>query len=272
MDAARLVLGRAFALLMIVIVTAIVFLPSPTDSHTMGIQKIALFKNNTFKSLSSRYLIFLPPGFGERKKMWPLIVFLHGGSARGRDINRLKRYVLPGYLERGFYPLEDFPFIVISPQYSRGKTWRDNAEAVHLLIDEVCRELPVDRQRIYLTGPSIGGEGTWFIASRFPGRFAAIAPVAAVRMVPEWASAVKGTPIWAFAGRKDRYVPFKSVMKAVRKIKGEERFRMTIYNQGHVKTIHSAYQNRELYAWFLKQRNGKDNQVIAVSGAAKNQS
>ena len=61
-------------------------------------------------------------------------------------------------------------------------------------------------------------------------------------------------------------------MKAVRKIKGEERFRMTIYNQGHVKTIHSAYQNRELYAWFLRAAKRKRQSGDRGFRAAKNQS
>ena len=191
MDAARLVLGRVFALLIIVIMTAIVFLPSPTDSHTMGIQKIALFKNNTFKSLSSRYLIFLPPGFGERKKIWPLIVFLHGGSARGRDINRLKRYVLPGYLERGFYPFEDFPFIVISPQYSQGKDLARQRRSGPSSDREVCREL-ASRQTTNLSHrPQHRRGGDMVHRIQISRAICGDSPRGPVRMVPEWASAVR---------------------------------------------------------------------------------
>jgi predicted peptidase len=233
--------------------------PKCLDSRSMGTQKVATFKNNPYKSLSSRYLIFLPPEYHENQRKWPLLIFLHGGSARGSDINKLRRYVLPGYLDKGIYPTPDFPFIVVSPQYRRGKTWQDNAKALSLLIKEVCLNFKVDDRRIYLTGPSMGGQGTWYIASQYPNLFAAIAPVAAVRTVPEWASQVKRLPVWIFQGKRDKFSPLKSFKVLVKKIGQPATCKITVYDKDHVGTIKSAYKSKELYAWFLKHR--KENAV-----------
>ncbi len=244
-----------------ILLAGLILMPARIDSQSLGSQRIEIFRNNPSQSMSDRYLLFLPPDYQGKEQDWPLIVFLHGGSARGHDISRLRRYVLPGYLEKGIYPMDDFPFIVISPQYARGTTWRDNAEPLGMLIEEVCSELRVDTGRIYLTGPSLGGQGTWFIASRFPDRFAAIAPVAAVRTPPEWAFELDGMPVWAFHGKRDKAAPIRAFRQFMKKYKRPGTCRITIYDLGHVETIHSAYKNKELYAWFLKQKRQGEYQV-----------
>src|SRR5205823_3941888 len=113
----------------------------------------------------------------------------------GDDLALVRRAGLPPVVERK----EDFPFIVVAPQ-SPGRGW--NPEALDALLDEVVSHYKVDKDRIYLTGLSMGGFGTWTLAAAHPGRFAAIAPICGGGD-PKQADRLKGLPTWVFHGAKD---------------------------------------------------------------------
>ncbi|WP_257237191.1 prolyl oligopeptidase family serine peptidase [Nostoc sp. 'Peltigera malacea cyanobiont' DB3992] len=136
---------------------------------------------------SYNYLLFLPDGVraggGDRKEtqqpLLPTILFLHGAGQRGSNLDDVKKQGIAKIVEQQ----PDFPFIVISPQCPRGEYW--NVERLSALLDKaIPGEKPqsgyasyVDPDRVYLTGLSMGGYGTWHLAAAQPQRFAAIAPI-----------------------------------------------------------------------------------------------
>ncbi len=201
-----------------------------------------------------QYLLFTPEGYEQAEgKIWPLIVYLHGGSRRGENIERLREpgYGLPAMVEKN----KSFPFIVLSPLCPEGEYWTDT-EAVIALLDEVMNKYAVDASRVYLTGHSMGGFGTWYLAYKHPEKFAAIAPMSAPMVITRWASRLKEMPIWAFHGEKDELVPVSDTQDLVHALTalGND-VRLTILpNRDHY--ILDAYENQELYSWFLQHERG----------------
>lgn len=198
-------------------------------------------------SQQTRFLLFLPQSYGQDAgKKWPLIVFLHGSGERGDDINQVKKHGPPKMLDEQ----PDFPFIVASPQAAANTDW--SSASVNALVDELVRQLAVDVNRIYLTGLSRGGHGTWAIAADRPERFAAIAPVCGVSD-PAKACALKGVPVWAFHGEDDEVVSLASdarMVDAVRACGGAVKF--TVYpGVGH-DAWSPTYANPALFEWFLQ--------------------
>ena len=120
------------------------------------------------------YLLFLPESYAQStNQKFPLILFLHGAGERGRDLDSVKRHGIPKIVETN----PDFPFIAVSPQCPEDSWWTSELHTINGLIEEVVEKYQVDTSRIYLTGLSMGGFGTWSLASMYPERFAAIAPV-----------------------------------------------------------------------------------------------
>src|SRR3954469_24984435 len=118
------------------------------------------------------YLLFLPEGYSnDSDKKWPLMLFLHGAGERGSDVNKVKVHGPPRIVEKR----KDFPFIVVSPQCPADSWWR--TFELNALLDEIQSQYKVDPDRVYLTGLSMGGFGTWELATQYPQRFAAIAPI-----------------------------------------------------------------------------------------------
>ncbi|HEY8835038.1 MAG TPA: alpha/beta hydrolase-fold protein, partial [Chthoniobacterales bacterium] len=128
-----------------------------------------------------QYLLFLPNGYEKTTHAWPLILYLHGGSLRGDDITRMKKLGLTAKVEAD----PNFPFIVVSPQCPPGEIWTD-VEALGAILDEVERTHRVDRDRIYVTGHSMGGRGALYAAFRMPERFAAAIALAPISPITAW--------------------------------------------------------------------------------------
>ncbi|MBN1818803.1 MAG: prolyl oligopeptidase family serine peptidase, partial [Sedimentisphaerales bacterium] len=129
-------------------------------------------KLNRPVTLKIDYLLHLPAEY-DKKAQWPLMIFLHGAGERGSDLNKVKVHGPPKLIEQG----KELPFIVVSPQCPTGQWWTNKVETIMALIDEIVEKYNVDQSRIYLTGLSMGGFGTWAIASAYPERFAAIVPI-----------------------------------------------------------------------------------------------
>ena len=198
-----------------------------------------------------RYLRFLPRGYGTGpEEKWPLILFLHGMGERGDDLELVKIHGIPKIIERQ----PDFPFVAVSPQCPDETTWRDHHLTLKALLDEVVANYAVDAHRIYLTGLSMGGYGTWSLATRYPELFAAIAPICGSGS-PDLASALKDVPVWAFHGAEDEIVKLEAgqrMVDALRSCGGNVRF--TVYpGVGHDSWT-QTYDNPELYEWFLQHR------------------
>lgn len=211
-------------------------------------QQPQTFAANHSTALNSQYLLYLPKNVNQRGKLWPLILYLHGSSLRGDNIERLKAYGLPHRLATD----GDFPFIVVSPQCPAGRSW-DDAEALNALLDEVVRRFPVDTSRIYLSGISLGGNGAWFLGSRHPERFAAIAPLCGPAQTT-WACSLKEVPVRVYHGAKDTTVPLQrseAMVKTLKECGGDVEL-IVLPKAGH--DLSRIYEEDELYDWFLKHR------------------
>lgn len=193
------------------------------------------------------YLLYLPQEY-EEGSTWPLVVYLHGAGSRGHDPELLRREWLPGQIVQG----KQFNFILLSPQCPANSGW--SPKLVVGLIEHISSSLSVDRKRVYLTGYSMGGYGTWATASYDPGRFAAIAPLCGGGDV-EQAERLKNIPIWAFHGDKDNVVPLEAsqaMVDAVMKCGGQVKF-TEFLGAGH-DIAAMTYQNQEFCKWLLAQR------------------
>jgi predicted peptidase len=211
------------------------------------------------KTADVNYLLYLPGDYGrDPQQKWPLILFLHGSGERGNDLELLKRQPLPKTLDQ----MKDFPFIVLSPQLPLAMgNWSDLIDPVKALLDQIQASYSVDNQRVYLTGLSMGGFGTWEFALRYPQRFAAIVPIAGgfrfqSHAIPENICDLKDLPVWVFHGARDTNVlPAQSeeMVEALRACGGKVRF--TLYpDADHSASWTRAYANPDVYKWLLDKR------------------
>jgi predicted peptidase len=222
---------------------------SVTSPPTAGQQARSLHRRVT-RAFETQYLLYLPAGFeAHGKRRYPLLIFLHGSGEAGHDLNKLKVQGPPRIVETR----PDFPFIVASPQAADGDLGFD-ADVLDALLDELIDRLPIDPDRVYLTGLSLGGEWTYGWASAHPERFAAIAPVSG-----EWTDAVacrlKNVPVWSFHGAQDDVVPLaedQAMVKAINDCGGSAR--ITVYPETGHDAWTQAYATEELYAWLLQHR------------------
>ncbi len=203
------------------------------------------------------YLLYLPENYDQQEN-WPVLLFLHGSGERGNDLEKVKVHGPPKLIEQG----REFPFIVISPQCPEGYWW-EPIELVALL-DEIERKYKADKKRVYVTGLSMGGFGTWRLAAYAPERIAAIAPICGGGE-PYWARRIGPIPVWAFHGAKDTGVPPERslvMIDALKKVKANPRFKaannptpkITIYPEAKHDSWTETYNNPELYKWFLQQK------------------
>ena len=201
------------------------------------------------------YQLFLPRGYGaDPGQRWPLVIFLHGSGERGADIEAVKRNGPPRIVAA--HP--GSPFILVSPQLEDVPNNRWDTAKLDALLTELRKTYRIDASRIYLTGLSLGGYGTWDWALKRPDLFAAIVPVAANSENPAANPCVlKDMPIWAFHGDQDDVVdPLKgfAIVRAVDACKGSVRPRMTIYPQMTHGSWEPAYDDPALWRWLLEQR------------------
>ena len=200
------------------------------------------------RNVAGKYQLFLPREYGSRTERWPLILFLHGGGERGDDIERVKVH---GPLKVAAQR-PDFPFIVVAPQVATDMIW--STARLDALLEEVQEKYRVDLDRIYVTGLSMGGYGTWHLAMEYPHRFAGIAPISG-GATPSGMCALKHLPIWVFHGAKDDVIKLDRSEELVERLKrcsGNVRF--TVYPDVGHDAWTQTYENPELYAWFLQQR------------------
>ncbi len=199
------------------------------------------------------YLLYLPADYAKSDQAYPMILFLHGAGESGSVVANVKKHGPPKLIAAG----KTFPFIVVSPQ-SPGGGW--NPEALNSLLNEVESKYRVDKDRVYLTGLSMGGGGTWMLAAAHPERFAAIAPVCgAIRadVSKVTASKIKELPIWVFHGAKDPTVPIarsEEMVKALKEAGSDVKF--TVYPDAQHDSWTETYDNPELYTWFLSHKRG----------------
>jgi predicted peptidase len=216
------------------------------------------FKRKVTRTLTADYLLFLPKNYNRRApQRWPLLLFLHGAGERGADVSMVKVHGPPKLMKNQ----PDFPFILVSPQCPDGQLWSD--ELLLNLLDEVMAKHKVDPTRVYLTGLSMGGFGTWSLGLKYPERFAAIAPVcgggdplAVLLASKQKTGALKSLGIWAFHGAKDPVVKLEESERMVNALKkaGVSDVTLTVYPEAQHDSWTETYANAKLYEWFLRHQ------------------
>lgn len=201
------------------------------------------------KKVTLNYLLHVPQEYDPNAdRKWPVILFLHGAGERGSDIEQVKVHGIARIAEQD----PSFPFIAISPQCPENSDWARQKDGVVAALDEVMAAYNTDASRVYLTGLSMGGYGTWLLAADLPDRFAAAAPICGGG---SWMDALRLTdmPIWAFHGAKDDVVPLsesEKMVQAVQNAGGSPK--LTVYPEANHDSWTETYDNPELYEWFLK--------------------
>jgi predicted peptidase len=201
--------------------------------------------------IESKYYVFVPNDY-QGDKEYPVILFLHGSGSSGDDGEKQVK----GGLAPAIRKMEkSFPFIVVFPQ-SQKKTWKaeseDGKRAVAILA-EVQKFYKCDPKKVYLTGLSMGGSGTWSLAAAYPERWAAIAPICG-GSDPKTAAKIKDIPCWCFHGDADPTVKVersRDMIKALKDAGGTPRYD-EYPGVGH-NAWDQAYATPELYEWLLKQ-------------------
>lgn len=209
------------------------------------------FQSQVITESNLPYLLALPKEYGkDPDKRWPLVLFLHGAGERGRDLEIVKIHGIPKLAEAA----DDLPYIALSPQCPEGSFWVAHLHEVYALLQEIMASYAVDDKRVYLTGISMGGYGSWFLAMAYPEVFAALAPICGGCM--RWnAEVLKDIPIWTFHGKKDPTVPFSETENMVNALKacGAD-VRFTVYPEATHDSWTETYENPELFDWMLRQR------------------
>jgi len=198
-------------------------------------------------SIDYKYLLHIPKNEELMKDgKFPLIVFLHGAGERGSDVELVKVHGPPKIVENQ----PKFPFAVFSPQCKEGEMW--DPVTLDILLDWIIKEHPIDENRVYLTGLSMGGRGTWDWAMYRPERFSAIAPICG------WGNVfvshkLKELPVWVFHGALDNVVPIKESNDLVNALKdqGSTLVKYSVYADADHDSWTKTYNNPKLYEWFL---------------------
>ena len=200
------------------------------------------------KDVIIKYWLFLPADYRDNDSV-PLMLFLHGAGERGDNLELVKKWGPPKLVEKD----PRFQFAVVSPQCRKNERW--DVEQMVALVKHLAGTYHIDRQRMYCTGLSMGGYGTWAITAKYPKLFAAAVPICGGGD-PTQATALAKLPIWAFHGDKDTSVPLERsqvMVEAIRKAGGN--VKLKIYpGVGH-NSWSQTYANPELYKWFLSHQN-----------------
>ncbi len=208
-----------------------------------------------------KYLLYAPQG--EAQAPYPLIIFLHGIGERGDDLELVKKWGLPHYAETGEVEL---PAYVAVPQCPADVRWDDVIDALDAMLDDLLALLAIDEDRVYLTGFSMGGFGTWAWARQRAERFAALMPVGgsgnshAHVFSQDDLAHLKTKPIWMVHGAVDTAVPVSGaddVAAALARLGAN--FGYTRYPDAtHGGTSDRAFADMALYRWLLAQKRGQE--------------
>lgn len=195
------------------------------------------------------YLLYLPKGFqADEETKLPLMFFLHGRGESNGPLSSVAKWGPPMMAARG----DRLPYIIASPQCPKDDWWASETQQVRLgeLLDHLTSAYPVDPDRVFLTGLSMGGYGSWTMAARHPDRFAAVVPICGGGD-PADAPKLVDVPIWAFHGVDDRVVSVDQSQRMVDAIRaaGGEKIRFTsLENIDHV-SWPAAYALPDVYRW-----------------------
>lgn len=198
------------------------------------------------------YLLYLPKNYDAAKK-WQLILFLHGRGESFGPLNLVAKWGPPQFAARG----DELPYVLVSPQCPGDDSWTKPTQQKRLieLLDHIVKSHSIDEDSVCLTGLSMGGYGSWRLATDHPGRFASVVPVCGGGD-PGDAEKLKALPIWVFHGDQDSAVPFQSsveMVDAIRKAGGTKIRFTSLEHIGH-NCWSATYATPELFQWISEQK------------------
>jgi predicted peptidase len=235
-------------------------LPASTSTWTFGRDMLETIGEprplDETKKETVRYWLFLPQDYEAQISSGgaPLLLFLHGAGERGNEPDEFAKVKVHGPPKLLATPefAAKFPCVTVSPQCKNGVTW--SPAQLMLLLDHIEKNYKIDRDRIYVTGLSMGGFGTWMCLHESPKRFAAAAPICGGAN-PEWAEKLTSIPIWVFHGDKDPLVTLdrsKRIVEAVKKT-GGKKILFTVYEGIGHDSWTQTYNNQLVFDWMLQQ-------------------
>ncbi len=239
--------------------------PSPLDDERFA------FKTFTDPALGRLpYRLRLPSNFDSKKGPYPLLIFLHGAGERGTD-NRAQLVHGKPLMEQA---ADRYGCLVVAPQCPPEKLWAGHhwsdenlsltaqpsgpMRLLMKLIDQMETDYPIDSDRVYIMGLSMGGFGTWDAIQRYPERFAAAAPICGGGD-PALVERIKNTPIWAFHGEIDSVVPVsrsRRMVDGLKKLGGKIRY--SEYPGVYHGSWNNAFAEPELLDWMTGQKRASD--------------
>lgn len=245
---------RSQSFLPVLALLAVVATPRSARSEDAIPRGFQMRTHTDAENKSSKYVIYVPQKFDPVKRP-PVLMFLHGSGERGNNgIDQIMVGLGPALWKiRG-----NFSFIAIFPQCETGGNWKadgPDAQRAMAILQTIEKEFDTDRDRVYLTGLSMGGAGSWSLAEKYPDRFAAIVPMCGRGRTEDAKTLANARlPIWNFCGDKDgeETVKFNRAMhEALMQAGAADRY--TEYaGVGH-NCWDNAYGTPELYTWLLEQ-------------------
>jgi predicted peptidase len=238
-------------------------------SWLRGEDDMSLLEKRTFKGADSKAVLryrLLKPDDYDPKESYPLVLFLHGAGERGDDNEKQLIHGVPQFVKRR----KDYPCFLVAPQCPNNIRWvevdwaadahkqpAEMSEPMKLTFDLLAalpKEFAIDTKRIYVTGLSMGGYGTWDMIARRPELFAA-AVIVCGGGDEATAGKIAKLPQWIFHGAKDGAVkPSRSrnMVEALKKAGGNPKY--TEYPEVGHDAWKPAYQDSELYKWLFAQK------------------
>ncbi|MGN0019346.1 MAG: prolyl oligopeptidase family serine peptidase [Sphingobacterium hotanense] len=195
------------------------------------------------------YWVRMPKEVAKKEKV-PVIIFLHGRSLSGHDLSRVKRYGVLRAIERG----KDLDAIVVAPQTANG--W--DPDKVMEVLDKVEKDYPVDKERIYVCGMSMGGYGTMDVAGKYPDRIAAAVAICGGGTL-SYACNLTQVPLWIQHGSADRAVPAsesKKIYNAIKKCDKNADATLTIIPGGTHGSVERLFHGEKIYDFMFRHSKG----------------
>lgn len=246
--------------------------------------------HSTLTHTTRHYWLYLPRAYGSDKRRWPVMLFLHGGGERGEDPELVLKHGPIQEAANG----RDLPFLLLAPQMPgrpprarpipmperwpddvrapmRRQTlglaqpwgplgppngWHESQQDLLQIVDRTLSKYRADPDRVYLTGLSYGGYGAWYMASHYPERWAAVAPICGAGELDQ-VQQIGSTPVWVFQGGRDELVrPEWTLATADALDQAGGDVRVTVHEDLGHDCWTRVYGGQDLYDWLLSHKRG----------------
>lgn len=215
----------------------------------------AVFAQFTAVNGKTQYPFLIQTYEDSSEEKAPILLFLHGRSLSGNDLNRVKRYGVLSAIKRG----KDLPAIVVAPQTNNG--W--DADRIAELLDFVIEEYNGDASRVYVCGMSMGAYGTLEFAGKYPERVASAVAICGGGDM-RYACNLTQVPLWLSHGTNDRAVPVsesKKIVAAIRNCNEEADVRLSLIPGGTHGSVERLFHQDEMYEWMFGYKKEDDKQI-----------